>query len=54
MKYRIHLCLNGMKGKKASTYEFDDRREWKMACRSLPFDIIDESDTEVWFDWGDE
>lgn len=52
--YKIHFCLSGKKNKKEATYEFDSKREWEWEYEHLPYDIIDISDTEIWFDWGDE
>ena len=52
--YRIYFCLGGKKDKHETVYEFDNKDEWRWAYESLPYDIIDHSKTEIWFDYGDE
>jgi hypothetical protein len=54
VKYRIYFCLNGRKNKYVSVYEFTDKYEWECAYESLPYDIIDDDDYNIWFDFGDE
>ena len=51
--YRIHWCWNGDEGQVDGTDEFDSRREWELVIENMPYDILDESDTECWVDFGD-
>ena len=51
--YRIYLCWNNNKKQVASLYEYDSRWEWRCDKDSLPYDILDEDDFNVWFDYGD-
>jgi len=51
--YRIYLCWNGNKRQVASLYEYDTKWEWRCDKYSLPYDILDEDDFNVWFDYGD-
>ena len=53
-KYRIYFCLGGRKDRHEAVYEFEDRLEWLWNVESLPYDIIDDDDHNVWFDFGDE
>lgn len=52
--YKIHFCLSGSKRKIQDTYVFDDREVWEWECERLPYDIIDDDEYNVWFDFGDE
>lgn len=51
--YRIYLCWNGNRRQVASTCAYDSRREWLWEKAALPYDIIDEDEHNVWFDFGD-
>ena len=51
--YRIYFCYNGRKNLVASMYEYESKWEWRCDKGALPYDIIDEDDFNVWFDYGD-
>lgn len=51
--YWIFLCYNGNKRQVADKVAYEDRREWCWDKGRLPYDIIDEDDHNVWFDYGD-
>ncbi len=51
--YKIHWCWNGSKRQVFDTDEFATEREWRWNIDNMPYDILDESDTECWVDYGD-
>lgn len=51
--YTIWLCYNGRKGLVASKYVYNNKHEWRWDKERLPYDILDEDDFNVWFDYGD-
>ena len=52
--YLIHMCWNGSTRQIYDTYDFgSDKWSWRNEIECMPFDIIDESDHECWFDGGD-
>jgi hypothetical protein len=51
--YTIYLVWNGNKKQVADKYSYDSKREWEWDKEALPYDIIDEDDHNVWFDYGD-
>lgn len=51
--YRIYMCYNGRKNLVASMYEYESKWEWRCDKGALPYDILDEDDYNVWFDYGD-
>ena len=51
--YRIYLCWNGRKQQVADCYVYEDGTCWRWDKAALPYDILDEDDHNVWFDYGD-
>ena len=51
--FRIYLCWNGNKRMVADVYEYNSRWSWSCDKECLPYDILDEDDHNVWFDYGD-
>ena len=52
-KYIIHMCWNGDKRQVCDSWYYLTRKEWEWDKSVLCYDIIDETDNEVWFDYGD-
>ena len=52
-KYKIHYCWNGSKRQIEWTDTFNSRREWEFEVEGLPYDFIDDNDTTIWVDYGD-
>lgn len=52
-EYKMHLCYNGSKRQIEDTYVFDSKREWHFAIETMPYDIIDEDESNCWVDYGD-
>lgn len=52
-KYEIRWCWNGSKRQVAFVDRFDTEEEWHDVIWNQPYDIIDETDTVCFIDYGD-
>lgn len=53
VSYEIRFCWNGSKRQVAFADRFESKREWKEAIWSMPYDILDETNTVCFVDYGD-